>query len=565
MSYNIRLPNGELIQGIPNHIEPEQILKTLESDEASYQSELQDRSWGQNFAAGAGRSMINTGRNLANLVGAVSNEELEESERLDQNLLQQEGSGWGGFAGDLATFAIPGGAAAKIGGLSKALRARPFQSALATGAGTGYLTSTPSTRLEGTGMGVLGGAAGTGLVKALRGVGKGIIPTRESANKYLADIAESVRAANPNASPQELKKLIEEAGGDFLPVTMRGEGPGHTVYNYLMPFLPGGRGAIKKQEEAAFDKFRTRTMDAASPDRAVLPAVDPKDIPKSFGELNVEVDRMMKGLDDFIVNPGDVGLLDKFLSAGNPGLKPKTWNELKKNLLNSIDSDGNISLGAIRELKDQVKALSGQLDAPVARSIMSRVDNIWEEAVSSLKTDPTRAGTQAASSRSSAGQAIDDYESVMGAYPEYKVLTAAGAQSDKFTPRHLLQASKADSATPIAAAGQGVLQSQAQSALDALGDPRRAATFWQTWSAYGAAAGAAGLGLLPSALVASIAVPLGSRVLASQVVQKAFMGDAKSQKMIQRLLSGKKGQQMKEAIENQIIMQTASQSGQSTQ
>ena len=37
MSYNIRLPNGELIQGIPNHIEPEQILKTLESDEASYQ------------------------------------------------------------------------------------------------------------------------------------------------------------------------------------------------------------------------------------------------------------------------------------------------------------------------------------------------------------------------------------------------------------------------------------------------------------------------------------------------------------------------------------------------
>lgn len=96
-------------------------------------------STGERFLAGIGQGMTNVGRQVGNIFGLVSNEELAEAAKTDEALLATDAGQWGSLAGELAlTAPVAGGivgTGAKV--LTRALPAAGRAGGLVSGATRG--------------------------------------------------------------------------------------------------------------------------------------------------------------------------------------------------------------------------------------------------------------------------------------------------------------------------------------------------------------------------------------------------------------------------------------------
>lgn len=74
------------------------------------------RSFGQNFAAGLGKSFVDTGRGIGQLVGLVDQSAVDEAAALDAPLMRTGGGITGNVTGQIAQVVVPAGGAVRAGG-----------------------------------------------------------------------------------------------------------------------------------------------------------------------------------------------------------------------------------------------------------------------------------------------------------------------------------------------------------------------------------------------------------------------------------------------------------------
>lgn len=126
-------------------------------------------SGAEQLAAGAGQGVVDTGRHIGNLVGSVSDEELQDAAARDAPLLRTGAGFLGSGLGQGAAFALPGegaiGLASRLPKIGRAVAASPVLRSAVVGGTQGAVMGDPGHKLEAAGLGAAAGAALPAAVK----------------------------------------------------------------------------------------------------------------------------------------------------------------------------------------------------------------------------------------------------------------------------------------------------------------------------------------------------------------------------------------------------------------
>lgn len=213
----------------------------------------------ENFRAGIGRGMVNVGRNVGNIVGLVSDEDIEEARQRDRSLLETKAGLGGSILGEVAALAPVGGAVS--GGLARSARLAgavrtPMRRAATEGALYGGILSDPGERLQGAALSgaLTGGISGVG--QGLKKAVKGLVP--------------------PNKAAQEMMEhhVGVPTGDDFIiPISQSGKEGSlvRLIYSGLLANMPGIGGRLRNQYKKAVQEFREQVGEESLPTWADRP------------------------------------------------------------------------------------------------------------------------------------------------------------------------------------------------------------------------------------------------------------------------------------------------------
>ena len=308
MPYSLELPDGSVMQDIPDDVKPKAALakwvEKVHKPQPGLPAEvdMSERSGLENFLAGAGKGMTDVGLNLAKMFTpdefptdrrdrqapppaevpieqlGISDEQMADRELRDKPLTDTFAGGAGEMVGEIAATAIPGGGAVKgaqaaskgLNVLSKAVR--PRYRRLASGAyetksklpratslaskvlkgGADVVGSTPSLlAAEGAAIGALSGddpgeGATTG---ALIGAGLG---TAGKVGKGLID-----KLGKGFIKKSEAASKVEELTGEVLPVSMAADSEvTRQLFGDVLTYFPGSN--INKQVREAKKVIKDR-------------------------------------------------------------------------------------------------------------------------------------------------------------------------------------------------------------------------------------------------------------------------------------------------------------------
>jgi hypothetical protein len=194
----------------------------------------------ENFAAGAGKSVYDTGRGISQLVGGQTAKDTDDQRALDAPLMHSGAGIAGDIAGSVAQMALPGAGVAKgfqtaraAPGIARAIA--PFAAAVAPelgGAGMGAIAPVGSdeTRTGNAGIGALTGLAGAGV----------------------GEQAQSLLRSGPSAIPQATRDAyaLAKSHGIDLTVPQMG-GKFAKYYSSLVDALPFSGAEAKAAEQRA--------------------------------------------------------------------------------------------------------------------------------------------------------------------------------------------------------------------------------------------------------------------------------------------------------------------------
>lgn len=205
-----------------------------------------DMSWGEKFAAGAGKAITDTGRGLGQMVGAVSREDVADSRALDASLMNTGAGMTGNVAGNIGMALMPGGVVAGAGKVaskvpqlaaaapalqaagSTLLAPKSIPAALAVGAGQGLVQPSTSTSETVLNTGV-GSAASAFVPAAIRGGEVAKSFAEPFYEKGQAQILGRALRKSAGAQADDALRNLREASAPFTgpqqgtPKTMMGE------------------------------------------------------------------------------------------------------------------------------------------------------------------------------------------------------------------------------------------------------------------------------------------------------------------------------------------------------
>lgn len=121
MPFDVQMPDGTIIQGVPDGTTKEQVHAKWKDRLNAQNSPVKDMGIGARMAAGAGRQLVGRARSVGNMLGMVSDEDYTAAQKMDKPLMDTTSAKVGGFLGDVAlslpmsrfgmTGAVAGGAA----------------------------------------------------------------------------------------------------------------------------------------------------------------------------------------------------------------------------------------------------------------------------------------------------------------------------------------------------------------------------------------------------------------------------------------------------------------------
>lgn len=225
------ISDGELVRGVHgkfySDIPYAEFLKNIDFREAVDPTE--GMTTGQKVLAGAGKAYADVGRGAKQLVGAASQQEIDESKRLDAPLMQTGAGVAGNIAGNMALFAptalIPG--------------VNTYTGAGLVGAGMGALqpVATGESRVSNMALGGTAGVAGQAIG---RGIGRVFRPVQ-------------------TALGREEQALASAAGREGIPLTAgqaTGSKPLQTLESVMenLPLTAGPQAAGRQAQQQAFTR-----------------------------------------------------------------------------------------------------------------------------------------------------------------------------------------------------------------------------------------------------------------------------------------------------------------------
>lgn len=193
-------------------------------------------TFGQRFTAGMGKSLVDTGRGIKQLVGLQGREDVDRQRELDADLMDDGAGIAGNVTGVVGQFLLPGGvlkgasyipklqrAASGLNTASRAFMPTTVRGAAAAGGAAGLVqpVATGESRAMNTAAGTSLGGIGAAAPKAVGGLyrllrGNGV--TAKGAERKIAEIlrmeasnAENLARSAPSAVPGVQRTLAEES------------------------------------------------------------------------------------------------------------------------------------------------------------------------------------------------------------------------------------------------------------------------------------------------------------------------------------------------------------------
>lgn len=518
MKIKIDLGGQPVVLRVPEGVDPGEYAEQVESKFLGQEkySAASDSGF-ENFAAGMTQGVANIGRQVGNVAGLVSDEEMARYKAQDQDLLDTGAGSAGALVGEIAATApigmglARGASSALVKGAPMLARtlSNPAAVAALDNAATGALTAGPGNRLEGAAK----GAAISGTMSL-----GGKVLKRAVMKPWVTKTADAV--------------ALENMTGHYVPLSQAAEpGVWKQIYEGLVANIPGAGGKLRGQYDKALQDFREFVVEEASPPGANrIPTVGSHDMQKIMGDLKAAWDNKYAS---FTINQYPIkydvgtprGLYRRLPSAGVP--VPKKGDVvMAKDLMDLRQTVQDI----IDELPAKERVLKAQLTA--------YKDDLWKNIKSDI--DPTGRG------KTPGGKELKEYESLAPYYRKFKDVEAAAQKalnkSSEFSPEQLAKAS-AERAGPTGVAGGGALADEARIASGALKPfPSRQGVF-QTAAAMGMTAAMLGGHAVggPVGAVLAMGLPIAAgRALASKRVQRALTGDTKTQRVLAKAINSQK-------------------------
>lgn len=302
----------------------------------------------QRVLAGIGQGMTNVSRQLSNIFGKTSDEDVKEAAELDKPLLGTTSGKVGSFIGETAATMPVGGLAASgtkaLGGqLGKNLLLR----GAAEGAAQGAVTAGPDDRMSGAMLG-----AGAGLVAPAIGSG------------YKAF------TSGVNATP-EARKLMNK-GIDLTPGLMNREGAWNQM-EQLVSRLPVVGNVITGQRKEAWKQTQNAIAQEVAPPGAIIKPR--KDIIHNVQDLQKEFN------DAYDVVKGDPVSLVVIDNAGSSTALSKIFSDIPKQMVGGASSKNVTASFLKNELSNlNSRASQGIVDSSDVLKVRSNVrDRIRSE------------------------------------------------------------------------------------------------------------------------------------------------------------------------------------------
>lgn len=337
-------------------------------------------SFGENFMAGLGKSFVDTGRGLKQLVdiparfleqkfggesvsralgmptaqesAAATQADIDEAKVRDAPLMRTGGGFVGNVVGQAAQFAVPGAAITKaaptFAAANAVSRVAPKAATLVPAAVSGGAigavqpVATGDSRLQQAGLGAAGGAAGQVLAN---GVGKLATGARDSISPEVAKLVEAARA---RGIPVTADQALNSKPLNALRATL----------DYV-PF--SGSGAVKDGQQKAFNGAIAKTVGESG---------------DNVGTALQSAEKRLSGEFDAMLKNNDIRTNDSFIEGLNvirDGAKTElsesqmsVINAQIHNLVTKLDENGVINGQAAYNVKKSLDRLASSNDSTLA-------------------------------------------------------------------------------------------------------------------------------------------------------------------------------------------------------
>jgi len=437
-----RLPNGTIIRNVPDDMKKHAIagrairegLATNADFGYDEAGSAAGETKGDRFIEGMGRGVVETGRQIGNIFGIISDDELADAEKLDADLMATGMGQFGSVVGEIAaTLPISGGV-----GLAGKAAGTGLRAARAAGnvsrqgfARAGRVLQSPVARgaVEGAAIGAIFGGPEHRVAGAAGGAGFG------AGGGWLGQkIGNSWRNFKLTSMTPEAIALQKQTG-QFIPLSQSGQGITKMWYNGVLANLPGVSRKIHGQYRDAVNDLRHWAATKAHPDT-------------EWAEVTLAGDdsvvAMMSKLDDFWT-----GAYDDINKAAVDATRLKVPKEVRSLLETASEGLYKIPKGTQqrgaqllnhRNALNNLRSQSGK--GPLRAGINKKIDEAIESVDDVLKRE------------------VDDevfarYEQLSEPYKHYQILGKAfddaAKKGGEFTPGQLLarSAKGASKSTPV--------------------------------------------------------------------------------------------------------------------
>lgn len=378
----------------------------------------------ENFMAGAGKAVVDTGRGLKQLIdipaqwlenrfpgisawsqshgmpsaaasAAATNAAVNESQRLDQPLMNTGAGVAGNLAGSAATTMLPLGVVSRaapattIGRTAAtALNPTSYRAAIATGAGLGAIQPVAEDESRGANalVGAAGGAAGNALINTVGHIAQPVSKIMSDAHAKAVDVLQNA-GINLDAAQLSGSTFLNKLRSSFSD----------------NPFTAGAQSELKEEQKAGFNRAALATIgsnaDAATPD--VMGAAQDR----INGVFRDVLNRNNVTLSDPVFNR----IAQTQANAADDEKMPVV--NMANRIINSIGDDGTIPGQTAYNIKKDVDRLANSPDTTLAFHARQLRSSLMDGITESLPEDDANAFATARSQfrrMKSIEPAIDD-------------------------------------------------------------------------------------------------------------------------------------------------------------
>lgn len=304
----------------------------------------------ENFAAGAGKAVVDTGRGLGQMVGLVSQEDIDEAKRLDAPLMDTKAGMGGNITGQVAqtvgpTALLAKGAAA-LRAAPAALKAAPalvpaLTTPIAQGAATGaaFSAAQPVASGESRGVNAVEGGAGGALGTA---IGRGIARAGTAAKEYAEPVVKRLAEVAENAGiPLRASQISDSTLGRWA-----------AGLTDLLPF--GGSDKLSEAQRKGLNRALARSIGADTEDAlGALREARPR-LNAGFNALNSKNSVQLEPWHVDALEDTIKGLRERGLDQANRTTWAGRLDAMKRNVVNSTDENGVIPGPRYQEMRTEL-------------------------------------------------------------------------------------------------------------------------------------------------------------------------------------------------------------------